>query len=368
MDTQHGAEDFTPDIAVPPGDTLKEILEDRGMSQAELASRMGRSERLVSHVVNGKGAITPGTAYQLEAVLGLPAKFWLGLESDYQLAKARVAEKERLEEDMGNVVKFAYAEMAKLGWVPKTRAKREKVVQLRSFFQVAYLENVPAVADAAYRKAKGQNESPQALAAWLRQGEIQAASIDTQPFDKDTFTDTLRFVRTLTASTGPSVFEDTVNLCAQSGVALVFVPHLKGTYANGVARWVSSNPVIQLSIRGGYDDIFWFSLFHECAHVLKHSKKEIFIHFGEGMTTDEDGREEEADKFAQDFLLPPAEYRQFVAERDFSEQACRTFASSINIAPSIVVGRLLHDGHIKPWNPVLGKLRRRLTWAAPSTN
>ena len=77
-----------PDIAIPPGEYLEEEIEARGISQKELASRMGRPVNAINEIINGKKAITAETALQLEAVMPeIPARFWLNLETDYQLTK-----------------------------------------------------------------------------------------------------------------------------------------------------------------------------------------------------------------------------------------------------------------------------------------
>ena len=67
---------YAPDVVSPPGETLLEILEDRGMSQAELAERTGRPKKTINEIIKGKVALTPETAIQLERVLGTPASFW----------------------------------------------------------------------------------------------------------------------------------------------------------------------------------------------------------------------------------------------------------------------------------------------------
>ena len=77
-------------IATPPGATIKEQLDDRGMSQKEFASRMGMSEKHISHLINGDVQLTPDVAYRLELVLGMPASFWSNLEAIYREKLAKV--------------------------------------------------------------------------------------------------------------------------------------------------------------------------------------------------------------------------------------------------------------------------------------
>mgnify|MGYP000979147259 CR=1 FL=1 len=83
--------DAYPDVAIPPGEFLAEEIESQQLSQKELARRMGRPTNAINEIINGKKAITAETALQLEAVMPeIPARFWLNLETDYQLTKALI--------------------------------------------------------------------------------------------------------------------------------------------------------------------------------------------------------------------------------------------------------------------------------------
>jgi HTH-type transcriptional regulator / antitoxin HigA len=83
--------DEYPDVAVPPGEYLAEEIEARGITQKELAKRMGRPLNAINEIINGKKAITAATALQFEGVMPeIPARFWLNLETDYQLTKALI--------------------------------------------------------------------------------------------------------------------------------------------------------------------------------------------------------------------------------------------------------------------------------------
>jgi addiction module HigA family antidote len=83
-----------PDVAIPPGEYLSEEIEARGISQKELAGRMGRPLNAINEIINGKKAITSETALQLEGVMPeIPARFWLNLETDYQLTKLLISKR-----------------------------------------------------------------------------------------------------------------------------------------------------------------------------------------------------------------------------------------------------------------------------------
>src|ERR1022692_2545850 len=87
---------FAPDYAVPPGEQLASVLEEKGMSQAELATRIGRPQKTINEIVKGKASITPETAIQLERALGVPASIWNRLEAAYQLRLAEQRDESRL--------------------------------------------------------------------------------------------------------------------------------------------------------------------------------------------------------------------------------------------------------------------------------
>ena len=86
------------DLAIPPGETLSDEIAARGISQTELAARLGRPIQVVDEIMHGKKAITDQSAIGLEKVLGIPAAFWVNLEQNYRMTKAnlRVAQDRRV--------------------------------------------------------------------------------------------------------------------------------------------------------------------------------------------------------------------------------------------------------------------------------
>lgn len=126
-------------IATPPGATIKEQLNDRGMSQKEFAVRIDMSEKHVSKLINGEVQLTPEVAVRLEIVLGVPARFWNNLEAIYREKLIKIAAEKAMDADENLVRQFPYSEMAKLGWIPQTRNYKEKVINLRKYFEVVSL-------------------------------------------------------------------------------------------------------------------------------------------------------------------------------------------------------------------------------------
>jgi len=194
----------------------------------------------------------------------------------------------------------------------------------------------------AYRQSQRFEPCAEAVSAWLRQGEIEAQRIDCSPFDKKLFQKLLDETRVLTR-TEPEEFQpNIIELCASAGVAVVFIPDLPKTGVCGATRWLGGKAVIQLSLRYRSNDHLWFTFFHEAGHIIKHGRKDIFLE-GNGMSGE---KEEEANAFARDKLIPAAIYKQFLQHSSHTLAEIESFADDIGIAPGIVVGRLQHEGLI----------------------
>ena len=87
---------YTPDYVSPPGETLEEALDERGMTQADFAKRIGMTHKHVRNIVNGRAPITSETALKFERVLGTPARFWNNREQQYRDFLARTEEGKQL--------------------------------------------------------------------------------------------------------------------------------------------------------------------------------------------------------------------------------------------------------------------------------
>lgn len=352
--------EYIPDSVSHPGSTLLEVIETLGMSQAELADRAGRHKKTINEIINGISAITPETSLQLERVLGIPAEFWNNREAQYREYLARKAEQERLKEDVKWIENFPIGAMAKLGWIDNPRDKLQKLRNLLTYFGVATPDSWREMwreRAVSYRKSKTWESKDGALAAWLRQGELLAQDIDCKPIDKKGFKSVLIKLRSLSSENPMEYIPKMQEICADYGIALVFVPELPGTSAWGATRWLTSEKaLIQLSLRGKTDDHLWFTFFHECCHILNHGKREEFIESKDGCSEKED----EADRFSEELLIPHVIFESFATKYNFSKIAVTEFAEKFGISPGIVVGRLQNKKYIS-WKNLNG-LKQRFKW------
>ena len=355
---------YFPDSVSPPGETLVELLEGIGMPQAELARRMGRPNKTINEIVKGKTTITPETALQLELVLDIPASFWNNREKRYQEYLAKVAEKEQLDDQIAWLEHFPAREMIKLGWIDKFKDKIDQLRELLNFFGVASPNDWETVwlesADAVFRQSPVFVADRYCVSAWLRKGEVDAQNIECDPYDRDNFIQSLYEIRTFTEDSLTEFVPKARELCSHAGVALVFIPSLPKTRASGATRWLSKEKaLIQLSLRYRTTDHLWFTFFHEAGHILLHGKREAFVEDGD-MDTE---KENQANRFASDFLIPPEEYLAFMPTYShFSKEEVVRFAKKIGIDPGIVVGRLQHDRKLAQKD--MNDLKKRLMWVS----
>jgi HTH-type transcriptional regulator/antitoxin HigA len=360
---------WQPDWAVPPGEILAEALGERGMTQSELARRMDRPVKTINEIVNGKAAITPDTAIQLERAIGISARLWNGLEVQYREHLARA----RAEREMASLADWAKdfptRELVRYGLIPENRShtKGSKVGALLSYFGVsnaAAWERQWLAPGASFRESPTFAAAPKAIAAWLRWGELQAESVPTTPYDATTFRHAVEEFRRLTRRDPLLVIDRIQGLAAAAGVVIVLTPELQGTRLSGAARWLTpERALIQLSLRHKTDDQFWFSLFHEADHIFEGHKRD-YMDPAEPDERAASASERQANEFARNILIPSEEYSYLVAAGDFSETAIRTFADAKGVAPGIVVGRLQRDGHLARSH--LNNLKKSIRWAAPA--
>lgn len=327
-------------IAIPPGETIKEQLSFRGMTQKEFAVRMGLTEKHVTNLLKGRVQLTSNVAMRLESVLNVPAIFWENLESLYREALLKVEMENQMEADAEIVKKLPYGDMVSNGWIPSSDDSYEKVSNLRKFFEVSTLKLIGdrAISRIACRRFSSGDKSDYALLAWAQKAKLEARNLQTEPINISGLEKNIQKIRMMSIYP-PEVFCSKLKkIFSDNGVALVFLPHIENSALHGASFYDGRKIVIGLTVCGRYADIFWFSLFHEVAHV-------IYGHIGQAEgTSDED--EKAADLFASEVLVPSEELKSFVQSKIFTSDALKQFAELVDIDVGILVGRLQHDGII----------------------
>jgi HTH-type transcriptional regulator/antitoxin HigA len=347
---------FAPDWVSPPGDSILDLAEERGWTQAELAQRLGYTEKHVSQLINGKVPLSVDAAQRLERVFGSTLDFWLTLEANYQKHKARLDAAEKHAGWVSWLDELPLKELMACGVIAKQRmdAKHKPglVEACLRFFGVASPDEWRGHyggMQCSFRRSREEQSDIGAISAWLRLGEQQAEKLDGPKYDRAKFEAALKEIRKLTVQ-APEQFEPRLRqLLRDAGVIFVLVPAIPRAHVSGVARWLSpTRPLIQLSLYGKTNDKFWFTFFHEAAHILLHAQDKKAVYLDDPNTDHAtDQQEHEANQWAGDRLIPPQYKYELTTLR--SKEDVKAFAKQLDIHPGIVVGRLQHDGVIKPF-------------------
>jgi len=351
---------FSPDWASAPGDTIADILRERGISIPEFGVQIGCTPEHVEDLLQGRAAITIAIARRLSEALGGSVEFWMSRDFQYRedvarLEALRATDREWLRE-------LPLSDMVRFGWLKPAPRPNDEVAACLRFFDVptvgawrdAY-RNLQQMA--VFRTSPSFDSRPAAVAAWLRQGEIQADAIKCGVWNPGRFKGSLASIRNLTRQKDPVRFIPLLrDICAESGVAVAVVRAPSGCRASGATRFLSrTKTLLLLSFRYLSDDQFWFSFFHESGHLLLH-EEQLFL---EGMGDAPAKEEAEANEFAARILVPPEALPSMLNLGARARDVIR-FAMRLGVSPGVIVGQLQHYGRIN--RDELNGLKRRFSW------
>jgi len=352
--------EYSPDYAVAPGETLREVIDNLSMTQKELAIRTGLTEQTIIRIIKGVQPITFETANKLEMVTGVPARMWNNLEMHYQEQLSKIRQAKELEQGVDWLKDIPTTELITRGVLSSETLKASKaslVQETLKFYGVSSVDSWHDVwcdPKVAARRSNCFETKSGPASAWIRLGELQAQGIACLPYHEERFKDAVQTIRSLTTME-PDVFIDEIrNVCAKSGVALALVPELKKVPWNGASKWLAPNKaMILLNLRGKGEDMFWFSFFHEAYHVLYGEKKRLYI----AETHSKDMEEQKANRFAADTLIP--EIYNSLITGFATKQEIIDLAQRLSLSPGIVAGRYRHlTGNWTHFND----LTRTFTW------
>lgn len=353
---------FQPNWASPPGETIQDLLAEKKISIDEFASKVGFGIRFVESLLTGREKITAVLAGRLAETLGADSEFWLTREAQYREDVERIY-KSISKEEKSWLNEIPVKSMQRLGWLPKESIHSKKLLHCLDFFKMECIDQWTdrqqnLQGDIRFRTSQTFDQSYGAVAAWLQQGEILAGEIECKPLNKDKLRDSIQFIRSLTNEKNPDVFIPKIkSVCAESGVAVVVAKTPEGCRASGATKRLSdSKSLLILSFRFRSDDHFWFTVFHEIAHLLLHDEDVVHI---EGMGEENNVQEEEANAFSRDSLIPPG-YRQELLNLKNDYRSVLKFSRKIGVSPGIIVGQMQYHNLIQQNH--LNKLKVRYSW------
>ena len=338
----------------PPGNQIARELEARGWTQKDLADIMGRPVQVINEIIKGTKQITVETAMELAATFGNEPETWIKLETQYRLFLARGSKeaKENAGISLRSKIydKVPLPELIKRKWISAEGNLRSHLPELEEavcrFLGIDTIDEMPHVPAMRHTLAKDQNGM--ALLAWMRRAEALAGTQNpAMPFERKKIPALIDALLPLTAA--PASVSKVRDVLLSFGIRFVIVPHLSKTYLDGAVFYLDTetrkNPVVAITMRYDRVDWFWFTLFHELAHLFKN-------HYPEGVLDDErisendKANEEEADSLAKEWLIPESAYAPFSDKHFVSLPDVKALALCLRRHPGIVLGRFQKEGKI----------------------
>ena len=351
----------TPAHAFPPGEYLRDELEERGWTVTEFSEIIGRPIQAVSEILNAKKEITAETAMAISAALGTTPEVWLSLQTRYRLHQQRTAAN---RVDLTPVARRArlrnaipLAEVRSRGWIPDTSDLDEMESAVCRLLEIDDLDQSPGFALAARRSNRTE---PITLkqSAWLGHVRRVAEVQKVENFDVAALGVLAQQLPSL-LRVGPDGLPRLPALLGECGVYLVFREGLRGGKLDGAITFLSDGrPAIGLTTRNNRFDSLLFTLLHECAHLtLGHITPQSGAIVDDDITQAKTHPDEiAADEQASTWLFPGK-----LRIRSTSVSEIVQAATDHDVHPSVVIGQIqrltdnfsLHRAHIPRVRPAL---------------
>jgi len=345
-------------VTTHPGITLLDELNFLGFTQKELSRKIGYTVQTVNRIIKGKEPITTEISLALERVFGghPSAQFWLNMQADYDREILKKKEFDSTQKEVAffkDYMKDTFKELQKGGvfdsYVLNTKDSYKKaIISFKDFFGSYSLQMISneSLLGVPFRKYNIKNTNQYSLSALLKIGEKKARQVITENmvtnYNEKAFVNKIETLRKLSNKKQEDFLMLLQKECLSVGVIVAYVPNMKNTGFGGATLWMGNHPVILLKVENQWEDIFWFNFFHEIGHVIKHSKKDVFIDFDKNGKKDD--IEIEADEFASEMLIPNFDEIRKQIEKGISvDQYIEIISKKADVSKSVVAGRLCNE-------------------------
>ena len=327
-------------IAFHPGYYIKEIVDESGLTQEDFAKRLDTTPKNLSLLIRGEQSLSIDIAMKLSRMIGTSVNYWLNLQSAYDELIAEFKSEEELEKERRAFRYFDYKYFRDNYGLPDlSRKKDEQIKKVREFLHVStlsvFMKRDMAVSfrNAAEEIAEGNIVKANVM---VQIAVNQALKVKAPKFNKKKFESAINYALTLTKN-HEKFYPLIHNAFLDAGVIFIILPNISGSKTNGATKKVGNNIMLMVNDRRLNADSFWFTLFHEIGHIVNGD-------YGISFEKESGEKEEAADRFAEDRLIPPERYQDFLNQKKFDLQAIKIFADQIDRDPGIVLGRLQNDG------------------------
>jgi HTH-type transcriptional regulator/antitoxin HigA len=334
-------------VALPsPVEAIQFRMDQMGYKQKDLAELVGGASR-ASEIMTGKRGLTVEMIRRLRDEWHIPADSLLGGKKPDPDPSAPDPGADGARDPQ----KYPMKQMYDRGYFPGRvrdwkNHRKDPAGLLQSFYRDrSVVRREPALC----RQGGGEKSkiSPEALDAWQQRVLNRAAEEkkDLPAYDATALDGNfLRWLAGLSSlAEGPRLACEALE---DKGIAVVIEAHLDQTHLDGAAMLgIDDRPVIGLTLRHNRLDNFWFTLFHEIGHVLKHLSAENPAILDLDIDRKKTGPiETEADRFALDTLIPPDAWNVQVRHLHYAAEI-RTAAKRLCVHPAVIAGRLRREAN-----------------------
>ncbi|BDX37692.1 addiction module antidote protein, HigA family [Tenuifilaceae bacterium CYCD] len=340
-----------PHIATHPGEVLKDEIDAREMNYKDFAFQIGMQPTMLSEIMNGKRSVTADIAILLEKALDISAKYWMDLQSQFEIDEARIKEKNivklRSIEQWKLITELVpYKILTKLGYLVESVV--DDIQTVKEIYNVSDVKELQ-VSFATYklnskfnfRKSSKLQVDDVNLFCWSNLVMWKARNEKVNEFRLDSI-DNLIFELNQIFYQNRDVVNRTKDTLTKYGIKFVILEKLDKTPVDGFSFWSNENPAIGVSMRYRNIDNFAFTVLHELGHIVKHivnDKSNQFIDVNEEKEKSSCQKEVEADEFSQNKLIPLNQWVEIKDEVPITKPRILSFSQKHRINPAIVRGR-----------------------------
>lgn len=333
------------DLIVHPGETIREVIEDKNMSQEELAIRTGYSAKHISEVLSGKKGISSKFANALEYALGISTGYWINLQGIYDkeiIELEKINEISKNEYSVLEQLKEVVSYCNKVNILENVSNKSINIINLRKFLNIndlTSISNLP-IQQVAFRGSKSNKVNIYVLYAWQKLCEYLTEQNKVEAeFNKELLKTKYEEIKSTMFLEPNEMVLKLKDIFSECGIAFEVVHHFTGAPVYGFIKKKNNKVILCMTIRQSFSDIFWFTLFHEISHLLNEDFEDKYIDY----SFMESEIEVRANNFARNILIDKNDYENFIKKNVLNISTIKEFAKTQGVLPGIVIGRIQND-------------------------
>lgn len=349
------ANSIIPAAATHPGSILKKELKARSIKQKNFAAAIGMPAPNLSELIQGKRNISESIAIKLEEALGIPFQNWMNLQNRYHyVMKCReeldAAESKALAEEESLRSRLNLQELYKyFGIISRKALERMSALKEKLAIDLNGLQTLEVNTCGYFKRSENLKVEEINMRTWLLLAWSEASRAEiAEPYSPDKGFEAASQIAGI-ANNGGITTEIIKEILNSNGIIYVHVPKLEAAPIDAYSMMTTAHPAIVVTYRHNDMDKLVFDVLHEIGHIRLHiDNTKSFISI-ENDYSSKSKEEKEADRFANDMLIPQNKWDNIMSAKPDSlspHSVVHTIAreaEKMGISASIAVARYKHE-------------------------